>query len=438
MATLKELQKQIEVTDFSLKTVFDKNGNATDYVSYINEEKRIIVVVHKNIAVELQKNPKLNCLQWETKIKTIDTNDYTVYEITKEEQPAITKETKSKPNTKKAIIGSIIAGIVILVLFLVVWGQKNSQITITMTEKNGGFYVLCKVNGVEKEFLFDTGATDIMISLGDVMDITRKGYINEKDFSGDTYTQIANGSIMKGTKINLRTVEVGGLTLTGIPATIVYERTPINCLGLSAIKQLGDVTIKGNQLIIKNPKKAQKYIVANTDNTEINTKHNSVTFEKYTIPNVGYISIPNTMEEKQENDFNLKKDVNVNRMVFLPKRNGKIENVSNEINTQVFIRKIVGNYGDYESLEDFTKAELNEFKLLLMTQTGAKVEIEKINGRTATKFSSLKDNILETQYIFNNNDRQHTLLLKYSLADKEIWEPLFSKVLNSFTITNIK
>lgn len=125
-------------------------------------------------------------------------------------------------------------------------------------------------------------------------------------------------------------------------------------------------------------------------------------------------------------------------MIFLPKRNGKIENVSNEINTQVFIRTIVGNYGDYESLEDFTKSELNELKLLLMKQIGAKVEFEKVNGMTAIKYSSLKDNILETQYIFNNNDRQHSLLLKYSLADKEMWEPLFSKVLNSFTITNVR
>lgn len=219
----------------------------------------------------------------------------------------------------------------------------------------------------------------------------------------------------------------------------------MNCLGLSAIKQLGDVTIKGNQLIIKNPKKAQKYIVSNknTNNNVASNKefaqNNSIAFTKYTIPNVGHISIPNTMEEKQEDDFkSLKKDINVSRMIFLPKRNGKIENVSNEINTQVFIRTIVGNYGDYESLEDFTKSELNELKLLLMKQIGAKVEFEKVNGMTAIKCSSLKDNILETQYIFNNNDRQHSLLLKYSLADKEMWEPLFSKVLNSFTITNVR
>jgi len=441
MATFKELQKQIGVTDFSLKAVFDKNGNTTDYASYINEEKRIIVVVHKNIAAELQKNPKLNSLEWEIKIKSIDFKDYTVYEVTKEEQPAITKETTLKPNTKKTIIGSIIAVIVILALFFIVWEQKNSQITITMKEKNGGFHVPCKVNGVEKEFLFDTGATDMMISLLDVMDITRKGYINEKDFSGDTYTQIANGSIMKGTKIILRTVEIGGLTLTDIPATIVYERTPVNCLGLSAIKQLGDVTIKGNQLIIKNPKKAQKYIAENTDNTEL-TQNNSITFKRYTIPNAGYISIPNTMEEKQEDDFkSLKKYENVSRMVFLPKRNGKIENVSNEINTQIFIRTEIGSYGDFfEDLGSLTKDELDMFILAMKGKLPItwKLEIEKVNGRTAMKASYLENNIFVTQYQFYNNDRLHTLLLKYSLADKEIWEPLFLKVLNSFTITNVR
>jgi clan AA aspartic protease (TIGR02281 family) len=445
MATLKELQNQIGVTDFSLKAVFDKNENTTNYLSYINEEKRIIVVVQKNIAIELTKDSNLN-LQWETKIKTIDSKDYIVYEAIKEREPATTQGVKLKKNTKKIIIGSTIAVIAILILFFgIVWEQKKSQVTITMQEKNGVFYVPCKINSVEKEFLFDTGATDIMISLWDVMDIIRKGYMNENDFSGDTYTQIANGGIMKGTKIILKTVEIGGLTLTDIPATIVYERTPVNCLGLSAIKQLGDVTIKGNQLIIKNPKKAQKYIVSNknTNNNVASNKefaqNNSIAFTKYTIPNVGHISIPNTMEEKQEDDFkSLKKDINVSRMIFLPKRNGKIENVSNEINTQVFIRTIVGNYGDYESLEDFTKSELNELKLLLMKQIGAKVEFEKVNGMTAIKYSSLKDNILETQYIFNNNDRQHSLLLKYSLANKEMWEPLFSKVLNSFTITNVR
>ena len=244
---------------------------------------------------------------------------------------------------------------------------------------------------------------------------------------------------MKGTKIILKTVEVGGLTLTDIPATIVYERTSINCLGLSAIKQLGDVTIKDNQLIIKNPKKTQKYIVANTDNTEL-TQNNSITFKRYTIPNVGYISIPNTMEEKQEDDFkSLKKYENVSRMVFLPKRNGKIENVSNEINTQVFIRTEIGSYVDFfEDLGSLTKDELDMFILATKEKlpTTWKLEIEKVNGRTAMKASYLENNIFITQYQFYNNDRLHTLLLKYSLADKEIWEPLFSKVLNSFTITN--
>lgn len=206
MATLKELQNQIGVTDFSLKAVFDKNGNTTNYLSYINEEKRIIVVVQKNIAIELTKDSNLN-LQWETKIKTIDSKDYIVYEAIKEREPATTQGVKLKKNTKKIIIGSTIAVIAILILFFdIVWEQKKSQVTITMQEKNGVFYVPCKINSVEKEFLFDTGATDIMISLWDVMDIIRKGYMNENDFSGDTYTQIANGGIMKGTKIILKTV----------------------------------------------------------------------------------------------------------------------------------------------------------------------------------------------------------------------------------------
>lgn len=49
-----------------------------------------------------------------------------------------------------------------------------------------------------------------------------------------------------------------------------------------------------------------------------------------------------------------------------------------------------------------------------------------------------KPYVLVNMYLFQNNDRMHTLILSYRLSEKTYWENDFKKILKSFRISNIR
>ena len=83
MATLTELKQQLGITDLPLKTELDQNGNKTDWMSYKDDEKRINVRMHKNLAEKLKVNPQTNNLALETSTKHEGQQIYTLHTIIK-------------------------------------------------------------------------------------------------------------------------------------------------------------------------------------------------------------------------------------------------------------------------------------------------------------------------------------------------------------------
>lgn len=142
----------------------------------------------------------------------------------------------------------------ILVLLLSFTVQLHSQVTIQM-EKNGDiYYIPGKVNGLNLKFVFDTGASEVCISLIEAEFMIKNGYLSEKDIVGSSYSQIANGDIVENTKIILREVEVGGIILHNVNALVSHTLQAPLLFGQSAIQKLGLIQIDGNKLIIANGK----------------------------------------------------------------------------------------------------------------------------------------------------------------------------------------
>ena len=52
--------------------------------------------------------------------------------------------------------------------------------------------------------------------------------------------------------------------------------------------------------------------------------------------------------------------------------------------------------------------------------------------------SSFKSNARVDEYKFFNDDRMHFLILSYRINEENIWKKDFEKILNSFTITNVR
>lgn len=140
----------------------------------------------------------------------------------------------------------------ILLLFLLVTLTSSvfAQTKIIMQEEGGVFAVPCKVNGLQLKFIFDTGASNVTISLTEALFMIKNGYLSTNDIYGSSYAQLANGNITENTEILLREIVIADLKLYNVRASIVHELGAPLLLGQTAISQLGKIQLEGNELTI--------------------------------------------------------------------------------------------------------------------------------------------------------------------------------------------
>jgi clan AA aspartic protease (TIGR02281 family) len=135
----------------------------------------------------------------------------------------------------------IILSFISLIAF--VFSSSYAQTSILM-EKTGGVYKIpCKVNGLDLKFIFDTGASDVSLSLAESIFMLKNGYISENDFLGTEYYRIANGDIQEGTKVNLKVLEVGGQKIYNVQASISHSLNAPLLFGQSALQRFGKFSI---------------------------------------------------------------------------------------------------------------------------------------------------------------------------------------------------
>ena len=123
----------------------------------------------------------------------------------------------------------------------------NGKTVVKMNKKNGVYEVPIEINGSKMFFIFDTGASDITISLTEATFLYKQGTLTDEDFLGTQQYQIADGSISEGTIINLKTVKIGNRTLTNVQASVVHNMGAPLLFGQSALAQFGKVTIDYNR-----------------------------------------------------------------------------------------------------------------------------------------------------------------------------------------------
>lgn len=121
--------------------------------------------------------------------------------------------------------------------------QTRGKSTVKMRLANGVYYVPCMINGTTMEFIFDTGASDIVMSLTEALFLYKQGKLTDEDFIDNVSFQIADGSIGEGTVINLKTVSIGNKTLHNVKATIISNMDAPLLLGQSALSRFGRLSI---------------------------------------------------------------------------------------------------------------------------------------------------------------------------------------------------
>ena len=132
----------------------------------------------------------------------------------------------------------------ILLFICLITTSKTIAQDIVKMEKSGGVYLIpCKVNGLPLKFIFDTGASDVSISLTEALFMLKNGYLKESDIRGTVYYSIANGEIAEGTKINIQKIEVGKQILYNVEASIVHSTEAPLLFGQSAMERFGKFTM---------------------------------------------------------------------------------------------------------------------------------------------------------------------------------------------------
>ena len=128
----------------------------------------------------------------------------------------------------------------------------NAEVRIHMEHEGGVYKVPCEVNGLKLKFIFDTGAASVCISQTYAEMMLENGYLHDSDILGSSQSTLADGRTVDNVVINLRNVEIGGLTLNDVSAVVVPTQNAPLLLGQSVIQRLGKVSIEGQYLVIHN------------------------------------------------------------------------------------------------------------------------------------------------------------------------------------------
>ncbi|MGB4848512.1 MAG: retroviral-like aspartic protease family protein [Saprospiraceae bacterium] len=207
------------------------------------------------------------------------------------------------------------------------------QTTIAMKKEGGVFTIPCTVNGLKLKFIFDTGASDVSISLTEALFMLKNDYLNNSEILGSSFAQLANGEITENTKIILRNIEFGGLKINNVKASVVHELAAPLLLGQTAMAKLGKFQLDPNTGLLT---------ILNGPNNSINTTTNIV----YNPPNKSNYSY---MQPKYTT---LNKTMTTIGIVHLHKGPSPLFEIINEVPYGTVVKVIgLNNDGTYEYYE---------------------------------------------------------------------------------------
>lgn len=271
-----------------------------------------------------------------------------------------------------------------------------SQTSIEM-EKAGGVYSMpCEVNGLLLKFIIDTGASEVSISLSEALFMLKNGYLNELDLKGSTFFQIANGNVIEGTTINIRTLRIGNREIYNVDAAIVHSLSAPLLLGQSALRKIGRFSIDytNNSFILES-----NYLNSISENIKFNTYINYSRSYKIEYP---YNWLKGSVPANNDGLHFWSEDNNIDLLVF-----------SSVLHSNTFS-------------EDYSSALLDPDINITYKLFRGKWYI--ISG--FDKYS--KKIVYKKVYWSEENDEKRTMILQYSVDKKRFMDNVIKYMVKSF------
>jgi clan AA aspartic protease (TIGR02281 family) len=144
----------------------------------------------------------------------------------------------------------------LIFLFVCFISKFSAQTTVKLTQSNGVFVIPCKVNSVVTNFIFDTGASTVTISKKYFDLALQNGTIKKSDILPEVLNfQIANGDVIEGSMVNIRSFEIGNYLLTNVLATVIESQSEDLLLGQTVLQRFGTYSIDNqkNELVFNAP-----------------------------------------------------------------------------------------------------------------------------------------------------------------------------------------
>jgi len=126
------------------------------------------------------------------------------------------------------------------------YGNSASVVSIPKDRRSGQFHFKGRVNSGYVDFLVDTGASSVALTLADA----RKAGIKQRDLTYNVPVSTAGGQIYAA-RVNLDQVALGGIMLRDVDAFVIPEGLDTSLLGMSWLGQLQEVKATPNALLLR-------------------------------------------------------------------------------------------------------------------------------------------------------------------------------------------
>lgn len=118
-------------------------------------------------------------------------------------------------------------------------GISKQKIKISLENHDGIYELPARINGVlTLKFILDTGASDVNIPADVALTLLRTGTITESDFLPGTVYRLADGSLIRSSRLTIRKIEIGGITINNVPASVGTASSSL-LLGQSFLSKIG-------------------------------------------------------------------------------------------------------------------------------------------------------------------------------------------------------
>lgn len=126
-------------------------------------------------------------------------------------------------------------------------------VDVPYTEQFGNTITIpVNINGMSLEMIYDTGASVTLITLAEARYLFSKGLLNEEDIIDYQQYQVANGQILTGLRINLKSVSLHkNLNLSDVEAVVVENLQAPLLLGQSVLKEFKKISIDRENGVVK-------------------------------------------------------------------------------------------------------------------------------------------------------------------------------------------